>query len=137
MQALELFGKAARDWFEQSIGRPTAVQEQGWPQVASGQSVLISAPTGTGKTLAAFLWHIDRLLQLAEKNSLEDKVYVLYISPLKALGNDIACNLQRPLRGIEQQMKRSGADLQPVRTAMRNGDTPASERKITKNRRSM
>ncbi len=113
-----LFSEKTCRWFEQSVGAPTEVQNQGWQAIASGKSLLISAPTGTGKTLTAFLMAIDRLNALAEQDELGDELHVLYISPLKALGNDIRENLQRPLEGLNA----------PIRTAVRNGDTTASER---------
>ncbi len=119
-----LFDRTTCDWFEASVGQPTRVQEEGWPVIAEGKDVLISAPTGTGKTLTAFLMMIDRLNVLAREGRLEDKLYCIYISPLKALGNDIRENLKRPIEGI-------GA---PITTAVRNGDTPANERqKMTRN----
>ena len=114
----KLFSEKTRNWFETAVGAPTEVQRQGWQAIATGEDVLISAPTGAGKTLTAFLMAIDRLCALAERQQLRDEVYVLYISPLKALGNDIRENLQRPIEGL-------GA---PVRAAVRNGDTPPSER---------
>ncbi|MBO4883975.1 MAG: DEAD/DEAH box helicase, partial [Clostridia bacterium] len=113
-----LFGETTCRWFSEAVGEPTAVQRAGWPAIASGKNVLISAPTGTGKTLTAFLMLIDRLNGLARQGRLEERIYAVYISPLKALGNDIRENLARPIEGI-------GA---PVRIAVRNGDTPASER---------
>ena len=105
-------------WFREAVGTPTPVQQEGWPVIAAGRSVLISAPTGTGKTLTAFLMMIDRLHRLAKEGRLEEKLYGVYISPLKALGNDIRENLSRPIEGI-------GA---PIRVAVRNGDTPPNER---------
>ena len=114
----ELFSEKTCKWFESSVGTPTEVQRQGWRAIASGGSVLISAPTGTGKTLTAFLMAIDRLNALAERGELGDELHVLYISPLKALGNDIRENLQRPIEGLNA----------PIRTAVRNGDTTPSER---------
>ena len=113
-----LFDREICDWFMNSVGSPTAVQREGWPVIASGKSVLISAPTGTGKTLTAFLMLINRLHMLEKENALEDRLYGIYITPLKALGNDIRENLKRPIEGI-------GAS---IRIAIRNGDTPANER---------
>ena len=114
----ELFTEKTCRWFEENLGAPTEVQRQGWRAIASGENVLISAPTGTGKTLTAFLMTIDRLNGLAQRQMLQEQVYVLYITPLKALGNDIRENLQRPIEGLEA----------PLRIAVRNGDTPPSER---------
>ena len=113
-----LFERETCEWFESSVGVPTQVQTEGWPVIAAGRDVLISAPTGTGKTLTAFLMTIDRLNTLAKAGELQDRLYCVYISPLKALGNDIRENLRRPIEGI-------GA---PIRVAVRNGDTPPNER---------
>lgn len=113
-----LFSEKTCIWFEEKFGQPTEVQRQGWKAIASGSHVLVSAPTGTGKTLTAFLMAIDRLNALAEENALSDEVHVLYISPLKALGNDIRENLRRPIEGLNAS----------IRTAVRNGDTTPSER---------
>lgn len=114
----KLFSQETCEWFERAVGAPTPVQRDGWPVIASGKHVLISAPTGTGKTLTAFLLLIDRLHCLSRAGELEEKLYAVYITPLKALGNDISENLKRPIDGI-------GA---LVRIAIRNGDTPPSER---------
>lgn len=119
-KALKLFDKATAHWFTKHLGSPTPVQEEGWPAINSGENVLISAPTGSGKTLSAFLVFIDRLMKMAAKGDLEKKVYVIYISPLKALGNDIRENLRRPLDGI-------GGDK--IDVAIRTGDTTQSERR--------
>lgn len=118
--SLSLFAPSVRAWFESRIGRPTAVQEEGWRAVASGQDVLISAPTGTGKTLSAFMFFIDQLGREAARAPLADGVRVLYISPLKALGNDIHENLQKPLAQL-------GLD-ESVHAEVRTGDTPSSQR---------
>lgn len=118
-KSLELFSSETRRWFAECVGAPTAVQEQGWPAIDAGGHVLVSAPTGTGKTLSAFLVFIDRLKRLGAEGRLEEKLYVVYISPLKALGNDIRENLQRPIEGI------AGAQ---IKTAVRTGDTPPQER---------
>ena len=114
-KALSLFGPHTAQWFESCVGQPTRVQAEGWPAIARGETALIAAPTGTGKTLTAFLWFIDRLTGLAARGALEEKTYVLYISPLKALGNDIEANLRRPLAGIAARMAQSG--LAPRKSA--------------------
>src|SRR3974377_859264 len=88
------------EWFVSRFGTPTEPQEQGWPHILAGRTTLISAPTGSGKTLAAFLACIDRLVRKALAGELLDRVEVLYVSPLKALGNDIQKNLETPLSGI-------------------------------------
>ncbi len=119
MEVLGLFHEATARWFKDSVGEPTAVQQEAWPAIAGGGHVLVSAPTGTGKTLAAFLVWIDRLKQQARAGTLEEQLKLIYISPLKALGNDIRENLKRPLEGI-------GGPA--IRTAVRTGDTSASDR---------
>src|SRR5499427_6395734 len=91
-----------REWFLNRLGNPTEPQEQGWPHILRGATTLISAPTGSGKTLAAFLACIDRLVRKALAGELLDRTEVLYVSPLKALGNDIKTNLEIPLREILQ-----------------------------------
>src|SRR3954470_6793227 len=89
-----------QEWFLGKFGSPTEPQEQGWPHILAGHTTLISAPTGSGKTLAAFLACIDRLVRKAVSGALADRTEVLYVSPLKALGNDIAQNLEKPLSEI-------------------------------------
>ncbi len=118
---MELFTQRTRDWFMQNVGAPTRAQELGWRAIASGEDALISAPTGSGKTLAAFLFFLDGFSRKLKKGELRDELQVIYISPLKALGNDIRENLKRPL---------SGLNLSPaVRTAVRTGDTEQKDRR--------
>jgi len=118
-----------RDWFVQRFGTPTEPQEQGWPHILSGHTTLISAPTGSGKTLAAFLACIDRLVRKALAGDLQDRTEVLYVSPLKALGNDIQKNLEVPLGEILQMAGARGLLMPQIRTAVRTGDTLMHERR--------
>jgi len=122
------FHPIVRRWFFKRFEKPTPAQEGGWPSIAIGKSTLIAAPTGSGKTLAAFLWSIDRLIQRAANGEIEDVTDVVYVSPLKALGNDIAKNLQAPLAEIFQLAWSEGMLLPEIRVAVRSGDTPAHER---------
>ena len=103
VDALELFSRPTARWFLQTFGAPTKVQEETWPAIAAGRSVLVSAPTGTGKTLSAFLVFIDRLNAMAREGRLKEELYLIYVSPLKSLAGDIRENLRRPLDGICQE----------------------------------
>ena len=94
---MEAFHPLVQRWFLQRFQSPTPPQAAGWRFIAAGKSTLIAAPTGSGKTLAAFLWSLDRLIKRALGGALEDRTSVVYVSPLKALGNDIAKNMQAPL----------------------------------------
>jgi ATP-dependent Lhr-like helicase len=105
------------------FGSPTEPQEAGWPEILAGRTTLIAAPTGSGKTLAAFLACIDRLVRKALAGQLQDRTEVLYISPLKALGNDIQKNLEAPLGEILQLASERGLMMPEIRTAVRTGDT--------------
>ncbi len=125
---LSLLDPLIREWFEERFGEPTSPQREGWPRILEGQDVLISAPTGSGKTLAAFLVSLDELIREARSGSLPDETRVVYVSPLKALSNDVHRNLEVPLREIRQLAERRGVTLAPIRTAVRTGDTPARER---------
>ncbi|MEY2411921.1 MAG: ATP-dependent helicase Lhr and Lhr-like helicase [Acidobacteriaceae bacterium] len=118
-----------RDWFVRRFGTPTEPQEQGWPHILAGRTTLISAPTGSGKTLAAFLACIDRLVRKALAGDLHDRTEVLYVSPLKALGNDIQKNLEIPLGEIFQMAGERGMLMPQIRTAVRTGDTLMHERR--------
>jgi ATP-dependent Lhr-like helicase len=118
-----------QDWFVRRFGTPTEPQEQGWPHIAAGRDTLISAPTGSGKTLAAFLACIDRLVRKALGCELVDRVEVLYVSPLKALSNDIHANLEIPLREIMELAGERGLLMPEIRSAVRTGDTLAPDRR--------
>jgi len=116
------------DWFESTFGEATRPQREGWEAIASGRDTLIVAPTGSGKTLAAFLWALDHLHRLAVEGRLHDRVHVVYVSPLRALSNDIEKNLRGPLAGIRAAAAARGLDLPEVRVAVRTGDTLAAAR---------
>ena len=122
------FHPAVAEWFRRTFGAPTDAQRAGWRHVASGRDTLISAPTGSGKTLAAFLAGIDGLVRRAEAGTLGDETAIVYVSPLKALGNDIRRNLEAPLEGIAAVAREMGCGLPTIRTAVRSGDTTASAR---------
>jgi ATP-dependent helicase Lhr and Lhr-like helicase len=126
---LEWAHPLVRDWFVGRFGSPTEPQEQGWPHILRGETTLISAPTGSGKTLAAFLICIDGLVRKALSGDLTDCTEILYVSPLKALGNDIQKNLQVPLGEIFQLAGERGMLMPEIRTAVRTGDTLAHERR--------
>ncbi|MGZ6071763.1 MAG: DEAD/DEAH box helicase, partial [Myxococcaceae bacterium] len=126
--ALAAFHPLVQRWFLSTLGQPSEPQSLGWPRILAGEDVLIAAPTGSGKTLSAFLAALDRLLRLALENRLEDRTSVVYVSPLKALGNDVQKNLLRPLEAIYELAAREGLFPEPVRVQVRTGDTPASER---------
>ncbi|MGE5819290.1 MAG: DEAD/DEAH box helicase, partial [Deltaproteobacteria bacterium] len=123
-----LFHPIVWRWFVERFREPTPPQYNGWRSIAAGDSTLIAAPTGSGKTLAAFLWSIDRLVKRAAQGGLENATSVVYVSPLKALSNDIAKNLQTPLAEIFQLAWSEGVLLPEIRVAVRTGDTPARER---------
>jgi ATP-dependent Lhr-like helicase len=123
--ALSLFHPLIKAWFLRSVGRPTEVQERAWPEIARGSHVLVSAPTGTGKTFAAFLWGIN---QLATGVLSPGKVRILYVSPLKALNNDIQRNLLSPLQELTAVFQQAGHSLPPIRVLTRSGDTSSTER---------
>lgn len=126
--SLSSFHPACRAWFEQTLGEPTPAQAEAWPAIRQGRHTLIAAPTGSGKTLAAFYAAIDQLVWQAQKAALPPVTRILYISPLKALSNDIERNLQQPLAGIEDELFLQGAHPAGIRVAVRSGDTPAAER---------
>ncbi|AWN73645.1 DEAD/DEAH box helicase [Legionella anisa] len=117
-----------QDWFIQKVGKPTEPQEQGWPFILAGNDTLISSPTGSGKTLAAFLACLDGLVRKAVSGNLLDMTEVLYVSPLKALSNDVQKNLLIPLEEITELARERGMHLPEIRVAVRTGDTPTGER---------
>jgi ATP-dependent Lhr-like helicase len=128
MKALESFHPAVRDWFLKQFSVPTEPQAQAWPAIKGGQHTLIAAPTGSGKTLAAFLSAIDDLVWKATRGELADETHVVYVSPLKALSNDIKINLEGPLKGIQEHLQATGVTGVEIRTLVRTGDTPAKDR---------
>src|SRR5215472_10209175 len=117
-----------QEWFVEKFGTPTEPQEQGWPHILAGRTTLISAPTGSGKTLAAFLTCIDALVRRALGGALSDRTEILYVSPLKALGNDIQKNLEGPLGDITALAGEKGLLMPEIRVAVRTGDTLMHER---------
>src|ERR1700735_1263313 len=125
---LSSFHPLVEEWFSARFGTPTQPQLAGWPIIRAGHDVLISAPTGSGKTLAAFLICLDRLVRAARVGELPNETEVVYVSPLKALSNDIHKNLEVPLAEISELAARRGIPFSTIRTAVRTGDTPASER---------
>src|SRR2546426_1500624 len=128
MKALESFHPAVREWFLRQFPAPTEPQAESWPAIKAGKHTLIAAPTGSGKTLAAFLSAIDDLVWKATNGNLADETHVVYVSPLKALSNDIQINLQQPLQGIQQILESKGISSVGIRTFVRTGDTPAKDR---------
>jgi len=125
---IEHFHPAVARWFASQFPEPTAAQSAAWPAIARARDVLIAAPTGSGKTLAAFLSAIDQLVRQAVAGDLPDATQVVYISPLKALSNDIQRNLEQPLAGIAAELAAMALDAAPIRTQVRTGDTPQAER---------
>ncbi|WP_328529999.1 DEAD/DEAH box helicase [Nocardioides sp. NBC_00368] len=127
-EALARFSDPTRTWFQAAFAAPTAAQAGAWEAIGAGRNALVVAPTGSGKTLSAFLWSIDKLLTepVPEK---KERCRVLYISPLKALGVDVERNLRSPLVGIRQTAERLGADAPEVRVGVRSGDTTAADRR--------
>src|SRR5688572_15900368 len=126
--SLELFHPAVASWFGRTFPSPTDPQLQAWPEIKKQRHTLIAAPTGSGKTLAAFMSAIDDLVRLGVDGQLDDTTHVIYVSPLKALSNDVQRNLQTPLEGIQKELQAMGLPEVNIRTLVRTGDTPASER---------
>ena len=125
---LSQFHSLVQAWFRRQFEAPTEAQAQGWPAVAQGRHTLIAAPTGSGKTLAAFLTCLDGLVRSGLNGGLPERTEVVYVSPLRALSNDIERNLAVPLAGINALAESSGTPLPEIRVAVRTGDTPASKR---------
>lgn len=117
---LQLFEAKTQEWFKDKLGEPTPVQKEAWPLIADGKHVLVSAPTGTGKTLSAFLVFIDRLGKRVKEGTLKQELQLIYVSPLKSLAADIRENLKRPLAGIGIE--------EYIQVGIRTGDTTQSER---------
>ncbi len=124
----DIFHPVTSAWFHRVFDRPTPVQEDAWPAIRQGHHTLIAAPTGSGKTLAAFMAAIDDLVREALAGGLADETYILYISPLKALSNDIQKNLQEPLQGIRDMVEARGLEPVNIRALVRTGDTSQTER---------
>jgi ATP-dependent helicase Lhr and Lhr-like helicase len=134
MHPASLFHPAVAAWFDRSFAAPTAAQAQAWPAIKAGRHVLIAAPTGSGKTLAAFLAAIDGLVRQGLDGTLKDETQIVYVSPLKALSNDIQRNLEAPLAGIRTALREQGLPEVDIRTWVRTGDTPPSERERMRRR---
>ncbi len=128
IDSLASFDPLVAEWFSARFASPTEPQILGWPEIRAGRDVLISAPTGSGKTLAAFLICLDSLVRAARAGELPNETQVVYVSPLKALSNDVHKNLEVPLGEISELARERGIPFAPIRTAVRTGDTPASER---------
>src|SRR5215472_8951284 len=128
MSLFPLFHCAVGAWFARHFAAPTAAQREAWPAIKSGRHVLIAAPTGSGKTLAAFLAAIDGLVQQGLEHGLNDETQIIYVSPLKALSNDINRNLEAPLAGIAEALKAQRLPEIEIRTWVRHGDTAPGER---------
>ncbi|WP_323117948.1 DEAD/DEAH box helicase [Burkholderia alba] len=134
--ALDAFHPAVAAWFSQTFAAPTGAQARAWPHIKAGRSTLVAAPTGSGKTLTAFLSALDDLVRdaLAHGGTLPDATLTLYVSPLKALSNDIHVNLDAPLAGIGAELARRGLPVPAIRTAVRTGDTTQAERNALRKR---
>ena len=124
--ALAPFHPLIREWFETELGEPTDVQAKAWPEIAAGRHVLATAPTGSGKTLTAFLWALNQLISGEWELGM---TRVLYISPLKALNNDIQRNLIQPLEALKTKFEVAGEDFPNIRVQTRSGDTSQSARR--------
>ncbi len=129
MSALDRFSEPTRTWFGAAFATPTPAQEGAWEAIGAGRHALVVAPTGSGKTLSAFLWSLDRLMTTPPPEDKRQRCRVLYISPLKALGVDVERNLRAPLTGIRHTAERIGTTVPEVRVGVRSGDTPAADRR--------
>src|SRR5687768_16764216 len=129
MNIQTLFHPAVAGWFTDTFSAPTPAQIEAWPAIQSGKHVLIAAPTGSGKTLAAFLAAIDELVREGEQWGLPDETRIVYVSPLKALSNDISRNLEAPLNGIREELRKSTIRDVEIRTWVR---TRSEERRVGK-----
>ena len=127
-ECLSSFSPLIRDWFLENVGDPSEPQERGWPEIASGRNVLVCAPTGSGKTFAAFLKCLDRLYSEKIPGIKNTGIRIVYISPLKALNNDIYRNLELPVKGIRKKAQDMGIVLPDIDIAVRTGDTPQKDR---------
>src|SRR5262249_17600401 len=128
MSPAALFHPAVAAWFDRTFATPTAAQAEAWPAIQAGRHVLIAAPTGSGKTLSAFLAAIDSLVRQGLAGKLQDATQIVYVSPLKALSTDINRNLAAALAGIRAALKVQGLLDVAIRTWVRTGDTPQGER---------
>jgi ATP-dependent Lhr-like helicase len=128
LRPVDIFHPAVATWFERTFSAPTAAQARAWPAILSGCHTLIAAPTGSGKTLAAFLAAIDSLVRQGLDGTLMDETQIVYVSPLKALSNDIQRNLEAPLAGIREALRALGLPEIELRAWVRTGDTPSAER---------
>ncbi len=128
MNVLDRFHPAVAAWFTRTFDAPTPAQLDAWPAIQSGRDVLVAAPTGSGKTFAAFLAAIDQLVKEGLAGALPDETRIVYVSPLKALSNDIHRNLEAPLQGIGEELAAMGLPEVPIRSVVRTGDTPQAER---------
>lgn len=131
---LERFHPAVAGWFQNTFAAPTVCQRHAWPAIQAGQHTLIAAPTGSGKTFAAFLAAIDALVRQGQSGALADETQVLYVSPLKALSNDIQRNLEQPLVAIRDELLIRGLPDVEIRTLVRTGDTPPAVRQAMRRR---
>ncbi|MGE5182899.1 MAG: DEAD/DEAH box helicase, partial [Acidobacteriota bacterium] len=125
---LDAFHPLVASWFRERFGAPTDAQRDGWPHIAAGRDVLIAAPTGSGKTLAAFLASLDELVRRGLERPLDERTQILYVSPLKALSNDVHRNLEAPLGELRERAAKDGVKFPDIRVAVRTGDTPEGER---------